>query len=164
MASSSQISPRERVVFDCNIFLQFLLNPHGPAGRCMRIALDGHVELLISEPILIELRELPLKSVATKNGIDEAIIEQLIYSLLQQATYVTTVTEHFIHPIDPDDSAYVNLALSGNAPVIVSRDRHLLGLNDPSKPWSAGFRSQFPHLRVISAEQFLREWDESNAS
>ena len=41
--------------------------------------------------------------------------------------------------------------------LIVSRDRHLLGLNDPKKPWSAEFRSRFPGLQVIVVEELLRQ-------
>jgi putative PIN family toxin of toxin-antitoxin system len=163
VAPSSSSSAPDRIVFDCNIFLQFLLNPNGPAGRCISLALARQVELLLSEPVLTELRELPEKPVAIKYGIDDQIISRFILSLLQQAVYLENVTEQFQHPIDPDDSCYVNLALAGNAMLIVSRDKHLLGLNDPAKPWSEEFRRRFPHLRILTAEAFLREQDRSRA-
>jgi len=156
---NSSTNTREKVVFDCNIFLQFLLNPNGPAGRCVQIALDGKVELLVSDAVLDELHDLPQKAVAIKFGIDESTITRFVQSLLQQATYVAIVSEAFLHPIDPDDSCYVNLALAGNASLIVSRDKHLLGLNDATKVWSADFRSRFPNLRVVAVEKFLSEWD-----
>ena len=161
MASSSPSSSRKRIVFDCNIFLQFLLNPNGPAGRCLQLALSGQIELLLSEPVLVELRELPEKAVAVKHAIDDQVIGRFILSLLQQAVYLDEVPEQFVHPIDPDDSCHVNLALTGKALLIVSRDKHLLGLNNPSKPWSTDFRSRFPHLRILTAEEFLKEHDNS---
>jgi predicted nucleic acid-binding protein len=33
------MSEQRRVVFDCNVFLQALANPSGPAGRCVELAL-----------------------------------------------------------------------------------------------------------------------------
>lgn len=159
MESSSQSSLREKCVFDCNILLQFLLNPSGPAGRCVKTTLDGNLELLLSAPVLSELRELPEKAIAIKNGLDDAAITRFIVSLLQNATFLEDVNEDFHHPVDPDDSCYVNLAISEGASIIVSRDRHLLGLNDVNKPWSADFRARFPILRILTVEQFLRELD-----
>ena len=159
MESNLSNSAKEKCVFDCNIYLQFLLNPHGPAGRCVQIALDGKLELLLSEPVLAELRELPEKGIAIKNGIDDEMITRFISSLLQKSTFLDSIRDDFQHPIDPDDSCYVNLALTGGASIIVSRDRHLLGLRDAAKPWSADFRTRFPNLRILPVEQFLKEWD-----
>jgi putative PIN family toxin of toxin-antitoxin system len=156
---TSPSSPPAKVVFDCNIFLQFLLNPNGPASRCVGAALDHTAELVVSDAVLNELRELPEKPVAVRNNIDELTISRFIKALLQNSTYLPHVPVRYLHPIDPDDSAYVNLALAANAKVVVSRDRHLLNLNNPAKPWSAPFRAQFPDLRVVTAEEFLRELD-----
>jgi putative PIN family toxin of toxin-antitoxin system len=50
------MSTRRRVVFDCNVFAQALANPDGPAGRCVTMALEGRIELFISEFILDEIR------------------------------------------------------------------------------------------------------------
>ena len=50
---------REKVVYDCNIHLQYLLNPDGSAGACVQAALRGCVELLVSHYVLDELREMP---------------------------------------------------------------------------------------------------------
>ena len=41
-----------KVVFDCNIFVQALINLHGPAGRCVQKARDGEVRLFVSPFIL----------------------------------------------------------------------------------------------------------------
>jgi predicted nucleic acid-binding protein len=109
--------------------------------------------------VLTELRELPEKMIAIKNGINDVVIDRFIFSLLQKSEFLDIVKDDFHHPIDPDDSCYVNLALTGDASIIVSRDRHLLGLNDATKPWSADFRARFPTLRIIPVEQFLKEWD-----
>lgn len=48
-----------RVVFDCVIFTQALINPHGPAGECVKAAESGDYLLHLSPFVLQEVRELP---------------------------------------------------------------------------------------------------------
>ena len=62
-----------------------------------------------------------------------------------------------IHPIDPDDSHYVNLALHAEAGVIVSRDKHLLNLMDAARKEAQEFMAQFPAIRVIDPVELLQE-------
>ena len=44
------------VVFDCNIFVQALLNPIGSAGKCFDLAREGRIVLFVSEATLNEVR------------------------------------------------------------------------------------------------------------
>jgi len=147
----------QKVVYDCNIFAQALLNPIGPAGACLQAAMDGRVALFIAEFLLAEIRDIPYKPTPARAGITSTKVETLVQLLLERAEFISSFPRLFVHPIDEDDSDYVNLALAVDARLIVSRDRHLLNLNNPAKPWSADFRARFPALRVISAEQFLTE-------
>lgn len=133
-----------------------MLNPEGPGGRCVRMALDGTLCLFLSSPILTELRELSDKQVGLKYGIDRSRIERLIKALLTSAVFLDVVPAVYQHPIDDDDSCYVNLAIAAGANLIVSRDRHLLNLVNPAKPWSLPFREQFPHLRIMQPDEYLR--------
>jgi len=146
-----------KAVFDCNIFAQALLNPLGPGGACVEAAIAGHTNLFISDFILEEIREIPNKQTPRRAGISEDKVESLIALLMDVTEKIAAPPPVFAHPIDPDDSHYVNLALAAGATVIVSRDRHLLNLNNPAKPWSAEFRRQYPSLRVVTAETFLKE-------
>ena len=146
-----------KVIFDCNIFAQALMNPHGPAGACVQAALDGQVTLFIADFVISEVREIPNKPTPAKAGVTPEKTENLVQLVLVKAEYVSSFPAVFVHPIDDDDSDYVNLALAADAKLIVSRDRHLLNLNNPAKPWSADFRARFPDLHIISAEQMLRE-------
>jgi predicted nucleic acid-binding protein len=82
-------------------------------------------------------------------------IERLIKALLETGTFIETVQEVYHHPIDDDDSCYVNLALTVGAELIVSRDRHLLNLVNPAKTWSDDFRRRFPTFLVLQPEQYL---------
>ena len=40
--------PPTKVVYDCNIFVQALINLTGPAARCVRKAADGEVLQFVS--------------------------------------------------------------------------------------------------------------------
>ena len=48
----------DRVVFDCNVFAQALLNPRGMAAQCLDLPRHGDVELFASEYVLQEVRDL----------------------------------------------------------------------------------------------------------
>lgn len=144
-----------KVVFDCNVFVQALLNPVGAAGVCMQYALDGVVSLSLSPYVLAEIRDIPTKPTPMRLGITPPKVERLIANLTAVSTLIDHVPEVYEHPIDADDAHYVNLARAAGAAIIVSRDRHLLGLGDPAKPWSADFRGRFPELRVITPEEML---------
>jgi predicted nucleic acid-binding protein len=68
---------------------------------------------------------------------------------------VSQVPNAYTHPIDPDDSSYINLAVAANADVIVSRDKHLLKLIDPDTAWATEFRQRFPGIEVLEPQDFL---------
>jgi putative PIN family toxin of toxin-antitoxin system len=146
-----------KAVFDCNIFAQALMNPIGPAGACVQAIFDGQVTLFIADFVISEIRDIPNKPTPAKAGVTPKKAEDLVQLLLVKAEYISDVPVVFTHPIDEDDSGYVNLAVTADAKLIVSRDRHLLNLNNPAKPWSADFRARFRDLQIITAEQFLAE-------
>ena len=50
-------SPVPIVVFDCNIFLQALLKPNGPAGACKHLVDEGAITLFVSPQVLSEVAE-----------------------------------------------------------------------------------------------------------
>ena len=120
-----------RVVYDCNIFVQALINLNGPAGRCVQKVKDGDVLLFVSPFVLAEVREIHLKT-PPKYGITADQTDELARAVALMSTVVTDIPEVYRHPYDPDDSAYVNLALKSDARLIVSRDRHLLMLSEDS--------------------------------
>lgn len=152
-----------KVVFDCNIFVQALINLNGPAGRCVAKARDGEVALFVSPFVLAEIREIHFKLPA-KYGVTAAQTEELARAVAMFAIILTDVPEVFHHPYDPDDSAYVNLALKADARLIVSRDRHLLMLADPARKEGQEFQTQFPFLRIIDPVQLLRELEKPTES
>lgn len=112
------------VVFDCNVFVQALANPVGAAGRCVELALQGKVTLFISTQILDEIRRVvAYPKTRTKLKLRDDRIDALLENLPKAATLVLAVPETWTYERDPDDAHYVNLALTANARLVVSRDK-----------------------------------------
>lgn len=143
-----------RAVLDCMVFAQALINPDGPAGECVVRGSGQQFTIVLSPQVLAEILELPQK-LPVKYCVTDAKVIAFLDELMPTCLMIEHVPHVFAHPIDPDDSVYVDLALAAGARMIVSRDRHLLGLNNPEKPWSATFRQRFPDLRVLTVEELL---------
>lgn len=116
--------------------------------------------LFVAPFILAEIREIHLKLPA-KYGVTGEQTDELARAVAVFGTLITDVPEVYQHPYDPDDSAYVNLALRADARLIVSRDRHLLMLADAGRKEGRDFQAQFPTLRIIDPVVLLRELDEA---
>jgi uncharacterized protein len=151
---------RDKVVFDCPIYAQSLINPLGPAAACLSHVQTGRLTLFISNYVIKEIRELPRK-VKPKLGVTPDRVERLIEDLAKYALTEDHVPDIYVHPHDPDDSHYVNLAIATNSRLIVSRDKHLLNLMDVSRSESRDFLSRFPFLRVIEPQTLLGELNSS---
>lgn len=144
----------ERVVFDCVVYAQAIINPDGPAGACLEFARNGALSLCISDYLLGEIRELPGK-LKPRLQITPEKVEQFILDLVSFSRMVQSVPEVYILDRDPDDSHYINLALAADAKLITSRDRDLLDLMDPSQSAGREFALHFPQLQILTPEQLL---------
>ena len=52
-----------RAVFDCNIFIQALLNPNSVAAKCLDAVRRGKAELFISKDTLAEIGDVVLRPI-----------------------------------------------------------------------------------------------------
>lgn len=127
-----------KVVFDTNIFV----SGHfwkGPPYRCLLAAEARLVNLVVSEPILSELRE----KLTDKFGIPATEVAAVIDRLRAHAEAVPVLGRFGWVAQDPDDDKFIDAALSGGAAVIVSGDRHLLALG------------KVEEVELLTARQFL---------
>ena len=148
------------VVFDCNVFLQALAAPRGPAGRCVELAFRGKVNLFVSPSVVAELRDVTSRpTVIAKLRLTADRVEEFFEAIEIAATVLAGFAEAFNYERDPDDAHYINLALAADARLIVSRDRDLLDLMDSTKPEAADFQTRYPTLRILDPVAFLREVD-----
>ena len=146
-----------RVVFDCNVYLQAIGSPNGPAGRCLQLALDREVTLFTSPKVLEELREVAARPrLAAKFRFTPERLENVITAIEIAATSVESFVESFAYDRDPDDAHYVNLALAAGAEFIVSRDRDLLDLGNSTVPLGRTFALQHPELSIVDPVEFLQ--------
>lgn len=147
-----------RVVYDCNVLLQALSSPDGPAGKCVDLALRGQVQLFLCAEIIAELRDVAGRPrVAAKLKITSERAETYITSLELVATLLEGFPRPFTYERDIDDAIYVNLSLAADAKLIVSRDKDLLDLMDLATTVGRDFSVRFPQLRILPPHQFLVE-------
>ena len=150
------MTTRPLVVFDCNIFLQAMLNGRGPAAECFARCDRGDLGLVLSPIVLAEVRALPyhpdLKRLLslTPDRVDAFLAHALTHALL-----LHNAPSVFVRPRDPDDEHYVNLAIAAGASLIVSRDNDLLDLMNPQKPEGHDFLARFAHLRILPPTDLL---------
>ena len=159
------MSDPTRVVFDCNTFLQAIASPAGPAGRCVQLALDGRVTLFVSPAVFEELRDVTGRpKVIAKLKLVSERVEAFFDSLAAAATLLDGFPEPFTYERDPDDAHYVNLALAADARLIVTRDKDLLDLMEPSTTEARDLLAQHPDFRVLTPPQFLAMVDPTPAA
>lgn len=117
---------RERLVIDTNALVSRLLVPGSVPGRAVRKAID-EAQLLVSGATLEELAEVlarPKFDLYVTVGERQEFL-RLIGRVAEVVPTVMTVRECR----DPKDDKFLELALSGEADVIVTGDADLLVLN-----------------------------------
>jgi putative PIN family toxin of toxin-antitoxin system len=144
----------QKVVFDCVIFAQAMISETGPAGQCLELVRSGTIQLVLSNYVITEIRELPLK-LPSRLMVSSERVEAFLNVVVPLAETIGDVPARYQHPIDADDSHYVNLALAASATLITSRDHHLLDLMDQSQPLGRDFRQRFPQLEIVRPEELL---------
>ncbi|NOT62371.1 MAG: putative toxin-antitoxin system toxin component, PIN family [Acidobacteria bacterium] len=146
-----------KVVFDCNVFLQALVNPHGPAGRCKQLVDRSELELYVSEEVLREVTEV-LSRPSHKRlmpTLTLELVEAFLADVQLKAICLKNVPEEYRFERDPKDACYLNLAIVANARFIVSRDNDLLDLMKPTTETASAFQQRYPFLKIITPLDLL---------
>lgn len=130
-----------RVTFDTNIYIS-ALQFGGSGAELLQLALDGVIEVAISQPIIDEtLRVLREKFDWTQADLQGALT--LIQSCTQSVIPGKTLD---VVPSDPDDNRIVECAVTAKSEVIVSGDRDLLQLRE------------YEGIRIIRIRDLLELW------
>lgn len=150
------MSHTDRVVYDCNIFVQALISPNGPAAVCVELAIKRKVSLFLSNSVIEEIRDVAQREpLYSRFRLTDAKVEKFLSLIIANATMLENCPHVFDYPRDPDDEHYIDLAAACQAHLIASRDRDLLALNDITTVDGQRFRQQFPDLLVLNPEQLL---------
>jgi putative PIN family toxin of toxin-antitoxin system len=129
-----------RVVLDTNVWIAGLLW-RGDPYHCLRLAYAGLVKPLYCQAMLAEL------SIKLRESFhfSENRIEAVAYDFRRLGELVEVIGDLRVVAADPDDDKFIECAVSGGATVIISSDRHLLGLGS------------YGGVRILTALQFLSE-------
>jgi uncharacterized protein len=156
---SEQGSPsRPRVVYDCGLFLQAALRRTAPAGACLDLVEDATVELVISEPVFSEIREVlerPELKPRRKGRLTSRMVAEILAWIQEHSILVEYVPEVFRYSRDPDDEPYLNLAIAAGAAYLVSRDKDLLDLQAATSGAGQELRRHIPLLSILDPVEFL---------
>ena len=129
-----------KVVLDTNILISAFVFPGGPTEDVFRAALEGRIELVTSPPLLAEFGRV----LSSKFGWEPSITQQAVAQVARVGTIVRPKEKVVEIVDDPDDDRVLETALASGADVIVSGDRHLLGL----RTWRG--------IEIEKAARFLR--------
>lgn len=115
----------------------------GPPRRVLEVICDGAAELVLPEPVPVELRRV----LTEKLGLDAALVETIVGLLEELAVEVAKVPAQ-VETIsgDPDDDRILAAAAAGRAEILVSGDtKHLLPLG------------RHRDMRILRPQEFLAE-------
>jgi uncharacterized protein len=131
----------ERVVVDVNVFVSALLRFPSIPGQAVSKALDSGV-LLVSEATMAELADV-LARPRLDRYVSREDRKQFLRQLTRTAEFVPIV--HLVRECrDPRDDKFLEVALNGNADLILTGDADLLALN----PWRG--------IEVVSPGEYLK--------
>ncbi len=160
----SRSQRRTRAVFDCNVFLQAAAFEEGPAAQCLRLAEAGTFDLVVSKQTMAELRRVLAyeEVLAISPNLTAERIAGFVKRVAFRSILIKPVRRGIRLPRDPDDEAYLNLALAAKASYLVTRDKDLLSLMTGHSLACKQFRRKTRPLNIINPVEFLggmgRHW------
>ena len=131
-----------RIVLDTNVFVSGVFF-RGPPYEILKAWQDDRFQLLISQEILQEYREVGEALAKRFSGVDlSPILELLIVKaeLTESPSLLEAVCD------DPEDDKFLACALAGNSKLIISGDKHLLKIS--------GYRG----IKVIKPRKFFDDF------
>lgn len=112
-----------RVTLDSNVYLSgFVFG--GKPKRVLEMAIDGEIEVVVSDPIIEEVR----RHLLGKFGWSEPRAAEAVESIAEFATHVTPTETIDTVATDPDDNRVLECAVSAGSQTIVTGDDDLLRL------------------------------------
>ena len=118
-----------RVVLDTNTLVSALLSPHGPPRRLLDGARAQTYELYSSPVLMAELLDVVSREKFARRFAEAGLIPlAFVGEIRRLASMATPASVPRVIADDADDDQVLACALAGNADLIVSGDRHLLGL------------------------------------
>lgn len=118
-----------RVVVDTNILVSAVIKPTGAVGPVLIALRKGRYTILYAQPLLTELVDVINRPrIRNKYGLTDEDIRTVIALILLRGEAVMP-QEKITACRDPDDNKFLEVAVAGDADLIVSGDGDLLVLN-----------------------------------
>jgi len=117
-----------RVVLDCNIILQAILNTQGASGACIQCIQEGAGDLVYSDAIVEEYRDVLSRPQLMRKFpvLKPNAIEAFLDDLKKLGRRIDPVPHVVSLPRDTADEPYLDLAIAATASYLVTRDNDLL--------------------------------------
>lgn len=131
-----------RVVFDANVLISFLLTRGPTISKIFKSWQDQEFTLLVTDEILLEIKQVLERFVAAKL-IQSQAATALLRRLEEESEIITSFSKITISP-DKKDNRYLACAKDGKAKYLVTGDKkHLLNLRN------------FGQTEIISPVEFV---------
>ena len=129
------------IVFDTNVLISGYLWK-GKPRQALRLIKASDFFLLICKETLDEL----VRVLSRKFGLDAYEIYNVLLDIESMSKKIKVSSNE--HPIndDPSDNLFINLAIDGNAKLIVSGDSHLLKLK------------RYSGIEIITVSEFIKRF------
>ena len=128
-----------RVVFDTNVLISGYLWKGPPRNALDKVRRGEWIHLVSRETVEELIRVLAYE----KFDLRPEEMEPIVGDLMAISKYVEIKSKIDLVKADPTDNIFLNLAMDGEANVIVSGDHHLLDLNE------------FNDIPIISVRKFI---------
>jgi putative PIN family toxin of toxin-antitoxin system len=128
-----------RIVLDTNVFISGIFFT-GPPFQILKAWRDGRIQLLVSPAILDEYQRIGAELALRFRDVDVRPFLDLL--TIQAEIVLAPALPSVIHD-DPSDDKFLEAALAGKAPYIISGDKHLLKL------------SVFQGIQILKPKEFV---------
>lgn len=130
---------KKTVVFDTNVLISGYLWSGSPR-QAIQLVKSGEFRLLYCKESIDEL----VRVLSMKFGLDATEIYRIVLDIKGMGRKVSISSKE--HPINDDasDNLFVNLAIDGDAGIIVSGDSHLLKLK------------KYKCIEIVTVSEFLK--------
>ena len=136
-----------RAVVDTNILIRALIKPYGTVGPVIARLRDGDYVIVYSSPLLNELiAKLALPRIRVKYCVRTEHVEALVPTIVLRGERVIP-TRQIKLCRDPDDDMFIEAAVAGQAPYVVTGDDDLLTLK------------KFESVQFVTPRAFLAALD-----
>lgn len=108
-----------KIVLDTNVLISAHLQPLGKPARILDMVFNGELSLMVDDRIFYEYREVINRS---RFGLSPMLVEQTLSFLEKKSQFVVCSPSRLKIP-DPDDLPFLEVALTGQADVLVTGNK-----------------------------------------